>query len=270
MKFLPLISAIVLAIALIFLLWKRPENLEQSRALEDAGTKAAIDPVPEEELIPPPTHDYYREGTRTPDGTGKYYLGREIAQVMGHPAINWLERPARIQEENPVRAVDLLELPEDAVIADIGAGSGYYTFRLAMKLEKGQVIAVDIQQEMLDFLEGRKEMLGLKNVSSHLGKIHDTRLQPESIDAALMVDAYHEFSHPYEMMTSIVRALKPGGQVILLEYRANDPRHNIKPLHTMSQEQVKKEMAVVGLEFEKTHDDLPWQHLMIFRKPLGQ
>ena len=202
----------------------------------------------------------------SPGGTGKFYMGREISQVMGHRAINWLERSEREDEESPSRAIAALNLKPDAVIADIGAGSGYYTFRLAPLVPEGRVIAVDIQPEMIRFLENKEKELGLTNISAHLGTIISTRLPPESIDAALLVDAYHEFSHPKEMMHSIVQALRPGGRLILLEYRAEDPNVPIKPLHKMSQDQAKKEMSAVGLKWTKTEDFLPWQHFMVFEK----
>ncbi|NNC88099.1 MAG: class I SAM-dependent methyltransferase [Akkermansiaceae bacterium] len=226
--------------------------------------------IPEGAEPPPgllPPEPVYREGPKSFDGTGRYYMGREIAYVMGHQAINWLERTERESEEAPSRAIAGLDLKPTDVIADIGAGSGYYTFRLAPLVPEGRVVAVDIQPEMIAFLEAREKELGITNVDAHLGAVDDTKLPPESIDAALMVDAYHEFSHPREMMQSLVKALRPGGRVILLEYRAEDRRVPIKPLHKMTQEQVKKEMAAVGLEWSVTHDFLPWQHFMVFVKP---
>ena len=304
MKHLPLIFAIILVAALaIFLIERDPPKTSDSdqNQIEDSPSADEVEPTPpdptpvevvslEEEVtspeadlveptpatppIPdtpatpkPPTHNHYAQGQKTRDGIGKYYQGREIAHVMGHPAIKWLERDNREAEEAPTKAIDLLELGKSDVLADIGAGSGYYSLRIAMKHSQGKVVSVDIQQEMVDFLKNRAEQLDLTNVSTHLGKIDDIGLPAESINAALMVDAYHEFSHPFEMMTSIFTALKPGGRVYLLEYRAEDPTVPIKPLHKMTQVQAKKEMALVGLEWVKTIDDLPWQHFMVFRKP---
>ena len=213
-----------------------------------------------------PSH--YHKGRKTFDGIGKYYMGREISFVMGHQAIRWLERSNREDEEAPSKAIAALNLKEADVIADIGAGSGYYTFRLAPLVPKGKVVAVDIQPEMIAFLETKEKKLGLTNVEAHLGTVDNTRLKPGSIDAALMVDAYHEFSHPREMMESIYKALRPGGRVILLEYRAEDPTVPIKPLHKMSVAQSRKEMEVVGLKWKSTDSTLlPWQHFMIFEKP---
>ena len=245
MKRAPLIAALALLVGIIFILGK-----------------PAKPPLPMEEEV----NERYTMGEKTKDGTGKYYMGREIAQVMGHPAINWLERDERESEESPSMAIRLLKLKPDAVIADIGAGSGYYTFRLAKQHPQGEVIAVDIQPEMISYLEHEKTLLKAENVSAHLGRIDDTLLEEGSIDAAIMVDAYHEFSHPYEMVKSITRALRPGGRLFLVEYRAEDPTVPIKPLHKMSEKQAQKEMAAAGLEWTGTKHDLPWQHLMIFEK----
>ena len=257
MKQLPLLSVIALIAVIIFLITRRSEQeVEPVTETQTAIEEPAINPK-----------KFYTTGTKSRDGIGKFYQGREIAYVMGHPALDWLERPERESEEAPTLAVDLIDLGEAEVIADIGAGSGYYSFRLAHKHPKARVVAIDIQEEMLGFLEQKIAQANTQNIITHLGKIESIDLPPASIDAALMVDSYHEFSHPYEMMTSIVSALRPGGRVFLLEYRAEDPTVAIKPLHKMTQAQAKKEMALVGLEWVKTLDDLPWQHFMVFRKP---
>lgn len=201
------------------------------------------------------------------DGTGKVYLGRETAQVVGHGAVRWLERPEREREELPNEVLKNMELKPTDVVADIGAGSGYFTFRIAPHVPQGKALAVDIQQEMLDYIEGKKKENGHANVETILGQIDDTKLPAGTVDAVLMVDAYHEFSHPWEMMTSIVKGLKPGGRVIQIEYRGEDPKVAIKPLHKMTVRQCIKEMAAVGLEHVETRDFLPSQHFMIFRKP---
>lgn len=208
------------------------------------------------------------QGQASPDGIGKFFHGREIAKVMGHPAIGWLERDEREREEAPTRVIEALALAPNAVIADIGAGSGYYSFRIAPKIPFGKVIAVDIQPEMLEYLEKKSAELKLTNVSPHLGVIDDIKLAAESIDAALMVDAYHEFSHPAEMLASLVKALKPGGKVFLVEYRAEDPEVPIKRLHKMSAAQAKLELESAGLRLSANQTWLPWQHFMIFEKPV--
>lgn len=204
------------------------------------------------------------------DGIGKVYLGREIAQTVSSHAISWLERRDREGEERPSLVIENLELKPDAVVADIGAGSGYFTFLLAPKVPRGRVIAVDVQQAMLDFVEGRKKLKQLANVETLLGTVEDSRLPENTVDLVLMVDAYHEFSHPREMMASIVKGLVPGGRVVFIEYRGEEPQVPIKPLHKMTVKQITHEMEAVGLEFVEVRDFLPIQHFLVFRKPTGQ
>lgn len=209
----------------------------------------------------------YTEKTPSRDGIGKVYMGREISQVVSQHAIGWLERKDREGEEKPSLILDQLELTEDAVIADIGAGSGYFSFLLAPLVPKGKVVAVDIQQEMLDFIEAKKKLKKVANIETLKGTIEDTRLPKDSIDLAILVDAYHEFSHPREMAESIFKGLKPGGRIILLEYRGEDPTVPIKPLHKMTVKQVTREMEAVGLQFVEVRDLLPIQHFLVFKKP---
>jgi precorrin-6B methylase 2 len=201
------------------------------------------------------------------DGIGKFYMGREIAHVMGHQAADWLERPERENEEHPTRLVELLGLKPGDSVADIGAGTGYISWRMAEKVgPQGKVYAVDIQQEMLDRLAKNMKARGHQNVLPVLGTITNANLPTNSIDLAIMVDVYHEFSHPYEMMKSIHAALKPGGRVAFIEYRAEDLDVPIKPVHKMTETQVRKEAIAAGFEWEKTIPDLPRQHVIIVRK----
>ena len=210
---------------------------------------------------------YIEAPERRTTGIGKFYMGREISFVMGHRAAGWLNRPERIQEEMPDDVVENMRLEPNHVVADIGAGSGYFSFRIASRVPSGKVFAVDIQPEMLQLIEGQKRELNVDNIESVLGSIDDPNLEPGSIDAAIMVDAYHEFSHPFEMIDGIYNALRPGGRTFLLEYRGEDASVPIRPLHKMTQEQVIKEMSVFGLEWTETLDFLPWQHMMVFTKP---
>ncbi len=214
-----------------------------------------------------PEDAYIYAPERSTGGIGRFYMGREISGVMGYQAADWLERPQRIDEEMPEQMVANLRLQPTDVVADIGAGSGYYTFRMAEIVSAGKVLAVDIQPQMLEMIETRKAEEGVSNVEGVLGDIDDTHLPANAVDLVLLVDAYHEFSHPWEMMHSIVEGLKSGGRVVLLEYREEDPTVPIRPLHKMSQAQVKREMAAFDLEFIETLDFLPWQHMMFFRKP---
>lgn len=207
----------------------------------------------------------YEIGEQT-TGIGKYYQGREISFVMGHQGYEWLNRPGRVQEEMPDEVVANMGLSSDDVVADIGAGSGYFSFRIAKLVPDGKVLAVDIQPEMLQLIEDRKAAEGVTNIEGVRGEVDDPNLPPNSINAAIMVDAYHEFSHPYEMINGIYEALKPGGRIFLLEYRGEDDSVPIRPLHKMTEEQAVKEMSVFNLEWTDTLDFLPWQHMMIFTK----
>jgi len=217
--------------------------------------------------IEKPDESFYTRSQASADGIGKFFHGREIAKVMGHPAIGWLERTEREREEAPSRAIDALDLAPDAVIADIGAGSGYYSFRISPKVPQGKVVAVDIQPEMLEFLKTRAAELSIANVVPHLGRIDDLQLPPDSLNAALLVDSYHEFSHPAEMLESLHQCLKPGGRVFLLEFRAEDPRVPIKPLHKMTEAQARLELEAAGFRFVSNQRHLPWQHFMVFERP---
>lgn len=209
---------------------------------------------------------YEYRTVHSPDGIGKFYLGREIAQVMGHQGAGWLERPSRSSEEQPNVAIAALDLKPTDTVADIGAGTGYFSFRMRALVPQGKVLAVDIQPEMLDIINYLKQEKKATNIETVLGSTTDPHLPDECVDLALMVDAYHEFDHPKEMLEGIVRALKPNGRVVLLEYRGENPFIPIKKLHKMTQRQVRQEMQAVGLTWQETKSVLPQQHLMIFKK----
>ncbi|EKV02140.1 methylase involved in ubiquinone/menaquinone biosynthesis [Leptolyngbya sp. PCC 7375] len=200
------------------------------------------------------------------DGIGKVYMGREISQVMGHRGASWLERSSRETDEQPDMAVDALALSPTDTVADIGAGTGYISFRMARKVPDGQVLAVDLQPEMIQRLEAAGDEQGLTNVQTIQAEEDNPHLPSEQVDLVLMVDAYHEFASPREVMTGVVDGLRPGGRVVLAEYRAENPLIMIKRLHKMSENQVKKEMAAVGLTWIKTDERLPQQHLLFFEK----
>jgi len=201
------------------------------------------------------------------DGIGKFYLGREIAHVMGHEGAGWLERPERAEEERPDVLLQSLPIRPGEAAADIGAGTGYYTRRLAGKVgPNGKVFAVDIQPEMLELLQKNLAQLRITNVQTVLGTITDPKLPPASVDWVLLVDVYHEFSDPYEMMEAICRSLKPNGCVVFVEFRLEDPAVPIKRLHKMSEAQLRKEMNAQPLQWEKTISTLPRQHIVIFRR----
>ncbi|MBD2181154.1 class I SAM-dependent methyltransferase [Planktothrix sp. FACHB-1355] len=209
---------------------------------------------------------YQEKAVHSPDGIGKFYMGREIAQVMGHLGAGWLERSSREIEERPSLLLQALDLKPTDIVADIGAGTGYFSFRISPLVPKGKVLAVDIQPEMLDIINFLNKEKGVSNVEPVLASVTDPNLTEESIDIALMVDAYHEFSYPKEVMEKVVRAIKPNGRVILVEYRGENPFVAIKRLHKMTQNQVRKEMSVVGLQWVETKKLLPQQHIIVFKK----
>ena len=217
------------------------------------------------------TNRYETRARHDRNGIGKFYLGREIAHVMGHQAADWLERPERDAEEHSEKLVEQLKLRPRDVVADIGCGTGYFCRRLAAKVgPHGRVLGVDIQPEMLNLLTNQMAAAGISNVVPVLGTITDPGLLTNSVDLALMVDVYHEFDHPFEMMQAITRALKPGGRVVFVEFRAEDPRVPIKEVHKMSEAQVKKEMAALPLEWVETIGVLPRQHMIVFRRRAPQ
>jgi precorrin-6B methylase 2 len=210
--------------------------------------------------------DSYQFTQASRDGIGKWYMGREISHVMGHLGAGWLERDEREQVERTDLLIENLPLRPDSVVADIGAGTGYFSFPVARRLPQGRVLAVDIQPEMLSIVRERSDASGVTNVEPVLGSISDPGLTPASVDLIFIVDAYHEFSHPLEMGRAMTAALKPGGQLVLIEYRGEDPNVPIKRLHKMTQAQAKAEMAAIGLRWVKTEDFLPQQHFMLFAK----
>ena len=213
-----------------------------------------------------PTERY----TRVPagaDGIGKRYMDRDIAGVMGWQGAAWLEREEREREERTDVLVTALQLKPGMVVADIGAGTGYLARRMAPAVTPGgKVLAVDVQPEMVAMLQSTVRQSGLTQIQPLLGAADDVNLPAASVDLAIMVDVYHELTFPYEVLASIVRALKQGGQLVFVEYRAEDPKVPIKALHKMSEAQIKREAAVHALVWERTVGTLPWQHFVVFRK----
>lgn len=208
----------------------------------------------------------YSTKTPHPDGTGKVYLGREIAHVMSASGGQWLERSNRQLEEDVATAIRLMDLQPDMTVADIGAGTGYYTFRMAQLLPQGKVYAVEVQPEFVEALKMRKRERNAVNVQVVQGTAQSPNLPDTSTDLAIMVDVYHELSFPKEMLQALYKALKPGGKLLLLEYRAEDPNIPIKEIHKMSVAQANKELAASGFVLHAKKNDLPIQHFLLYRK----
>lgn len=200
------------------------------------------------------------------DGIGKWYKGREIAHVMGYQGINWLERPEREREENTSKLIQNLGIQAGDTIADIGAGSGYHVFKIAPLANDGIIYAVDIQDEMLQEMRQRKQETGLENIKLIKGSEKSANLPENSVDKILMVDVYHEFSFPVEMLSSMHKALRKDGKIYLVEYRGEDDSIPIKKLHKMTEAQAVEEFEANGFGLEKNISNLPWQHCMVFVK----
>lgn len=226
-----------------------------------APTRAA-DPAPKKA----PSPLYEKRNNFDPDGINKFYMDRQIAQVMGYLGAGWLERKEREKEEAPTKLLAALKLQPTDVVADIGAGSGYYSFRIAPKVPQGKVLAVDIQPEMLDLIKKRVKETKLTNVEPIQSTESDPKLKPNSVDLILLVDVYHEFEFPYEMTVALVKALKKGGRIVFVEFRMEDEKVPIKLVHKMSEKQVIKEMGPHPLEHVETVGTLPWQHVIFFKK----
>lgn len=199
-----------------------------------------------------------------PSGMGKWYKGREIAHVMGYQGISWLERPEREKEENTSKLMKNMNLKSTDAVADIGAGSGYHVFKMAPKVSEGEVYAVDIQPQMLDAMKDKNKKEKQDNIKFIKGSEKSINLPENSVDKILMVDVYHEFEYPVEMLASMKKALKADGKIYLIEYRAEDPTVPIKRLHKMSEAQAVKEFRANGFQLIENIDNLPWQHCMVF------
>ena len=206
----------------------------------------------------------YKKGD--PNGIGKWYMGREIAHIMGFQGMDWLDRPEREEEENTSILLQNMDIDTGDIIADIGAGSGYHVFKIANIAVKGLIYAVDIQDEMLVELRKNKVNGKFNNVELIKGSEKTVNLPENSVDKVLMVDVYHEFNYPMEMIASIKKALKTNGKIFLIEYRGEDDNVPIKKIHKMTEEQAIKEMQAAGMKLERNIDNLPWQHCMVFVK----
>lgn len=214
------------------------------------------------QLTPSDTLYTYKKGDL--NGTGKWYLGREIAHVMGYQGMGWLDRPERESEENTANLMQNMNIDVSDAIADIGAGLGYHVFKMAPLVGKGQIYAIDIQDEMLAALRNKRQHGNFTNIALIKGTERNVNLPENSVDKVLMVDVYHEFAYPYEMIASIKKALRPDGKLYLIEYRGEDASVPIKKIHKMTEAQAVKEMQVAGMKLTRNINNLPWQHCMVF------
>lgn len=230
------------------------------------------DDAPPDAAAPGAGHYELRE-QHDPNGIGKFYMGREIAHVMGFAGVQWLERDNREEEERLTLLVKALRLKPGLVVADIGAGSGVISFLMAEQLlPGGRVLAVDIQQEMLDRLKETAKKRAVTNIDLVRSTAKSPNLKPESVDLILMVDVYHEFEFPYEMTREMAQSLKPGGRMVFVEYRKEDPTVPIKLVHKMTEAQVKREAGLpeFGLKWRETIPVLPRQHIIVFERTDGE
>jgi len=210
--------------------------------------------------------DRYKIRTGDPNGINKWYMGRQISQVMSHYGIDWLERDERDIEENTSLLLKNLDVKPGMVIADVGAGSGYHSALLSKMVGNGKVFAVDVEPEMIAYLNKRIKQEKLSRIVPVLSTEQKLSITENTVDMVLLVDVYHEFSYPYEMALSMLSALKPGGKLVLVEFRSEDPKVPIKTIHKMSLVQAIKEFKAAGFKFVKNIDNLPWQHCMVFIK----
>ena len=201
-----------------------------------------------------------------PNGIGKWYMGREIAHVMGYQGINWLERSDREKEENTSQLLMNMNIQPDDTIADIGAGSGYHTFKMAKLASEGFVYAVDIQPEMLQAISAKQSEQQVNNIQTIQGSEKSINLDENSVSKILLVDVYHEFNFPKEMIESMHKSVTSDGKIYLIEYKAEDESIPIKEIHKMSEKQAVKEFKACGFKLEQNIENLPWQHCLIFVK----
>ena len=241
--------------------------LANSACSQPASLPAASDPPRAAPASAVVEASVYGQVAASADGIGKTYQGREISAVMGWQGASWLEREEREREERGSVLLRELALQPGMNVADVGAGTGYYSRRIAPLVgPDGKVYAVDVQPQMVAMLEQLAARAGLENLIPVQATAIDPKLAPASIDLVLMVDVYHELEYPHEVLGQLVRALKPGGRLVFVEYRAEDRNVPIKTLHKMSEAQIRREAAPHPLQWERTADTLPWQHVVVFRK----
>jgi ubiquinone/menaquinone biosynthesis C-methylase UbiE len=238
------------------------------------GTGRAASPAPK--AAPGPDQDKPKTGQEPARPKARrarsgFYMGRRIADVMSWQGAEWLFRETRVDEEQPAAMLDALKIPPGSTVADVGAGAGYHTIPLARRVgPDGIVLATDVQPEMLQMLKQRAQAEGISNIKPLLCSQRDTKLPDGRVDLVLMVDVYHECSDPEATLLGLHKALRPGGRLVLVEFRGEDPEVPIKPEHKMTVKQVRREVEPQGFTFKTSLEFLPWQHVVIFEKPAAQ
>ena len=236
-----------------------PNRLVRSLIIAGGVLGCIPDPAPGQEARP------QRSARRDPPGT---YMGRPIADVMGFQGADWLFRDTREAEEQPEAMLDALKIKPGSTVADIGAGAGYTSLRLSRRVgPTGTVLATDVQPQMLTMLRENAKIAGAKNIKPVRATQTSVNLPDAAVDLAIMVDVYHEASQPEALLTGLKQALKPGGRLVLVEFRGEDPEVPIKPEHKMTLAQVRKELEPQGVRFVESLEFLPWQHIIVFEKP---
>jgi ubiquinone/menaquinone biosynthesis C-methylase UbiE len=252
---------------MVLLIWLVAAPLGQLSAQDSIAEKAQQEVANERVAETSPDVAETSPDIKPKEKARRVYLGRIVAQYMSHLGASWLVRPEREREESVKESFEQLSLTEGMTVCDLGCGNGFWTLPIARAVGgTGKVLAVDIQPEMLVQLRQRASMENVNNIEPIRGEIDDPHLPVGAVDLVLLVDVYHEFSHPQSMLWAMRRSLKPNGVVALLEYREEDPEVPIKPLHKMSKTQIIKEYEANGLKLVREYNNLPWQHLMFFAR----
>ena len=229
---------------------------------------SAVGPLIAQETKAPAKKTAKAKASRVRRDAPGFYKGRQIADVMSFSGADWLLRDTREQEEQPEAMLDALKIPKGATVADVGAGVGYTSLRLSKRVgDTGTVLATDLQPEMIAMLRENASAAGVKNIKPLLCTVKDTKLPDGKVDLVIMVDVYHESSDPEKTLKGVRKALKPGGRLVLIEFRGEDPEVPIKPEHKMTLKQARLEVEPMGFTFKDCLEFLPWQHIIVFEKP---
>jgi ubiquinone/menaquinone biosynthesis C-methylase UbiE len=265
---MPRIRFLILVLALTAILLKLPSKAEEQQAQPGTDEKTRQDPDKAKEKPKPKAKAARTKKSAARRDPSGFYMGRQIAEVMSWEGVDWLFRETRVEEEQPEKMLDALKIPKGATVADVGAGAGYHSVRMARRVgPKGTVLASDLQPEMLRMLERNAREARVTNIKPIRATQFDTKLPEAAVDLILMVDVYHECAYPDIALQGLWKALKPKGRLVLVEFRGEDETVPIKPEHKMTLDQVRKEVEPEGFSFKESLEFLPWQHVIIFEKP---